>query len=577
MYGYTEGRFMEYKRAVEDKQLGPLIKTAMTRCIHCTRCVRFTELIAGDFTLGQVMRGKSNEISTYVESVVHNELSGNVVDLCPVGALNNLPYSFQARPWELKNNYTIDVMDGLGANIDAQTRGSDLLRILPRINEEVNEEWISDKTRHAFDGLKKQRLTIPMLRQADGSFSELTWEEALSVAAEKLGSVKGDEIQGMIGQFQDVESIVAFKDLLNRLNCDNLDVRSNAPNMNADLRSSYLMNSMVTGIDETDCLILIGCNPKSECPVLNARIRKAIMVNGLDVSIIGSANNHGYNYRHLGNSAQTLKELADGSHPFSEKLSQAQLPMVIVGSETLARSDGGSIMNLINELAQKTNIRNEEECWNGINVLHNDASRVGALDLGITPQRATEGKAKVAFMLGSDNFRHEDVPEDAFVIYAGTTGDEGVYYADLILPTASYLEKQGTFVNMDGRVQQTRSAVTAPGFAKDDWMVLRALSEELGCPLPYDSLDEVRTRIAELAPHLVKYDYIERSSAFEGLAHAPNGQTRLNRSLLSDAVDNFYMTDSISRNSHIMARCTRELNPMKEKNFREWHNTWFTH
>lgn len=323
MYGYTEGRFMEYKRAVEDKQLGPLIKTAMTRCIHCTRCVRFTELIAGEFTLGQVMRGKQNEISTYVESVVSNELSGNVVDLCPVGALNNLPYSFQARPWELKSNYTVDVMDGLGANIDAQTRGSDILRILPRINEEVNEEWISDKSRHAFDGLKKQRLTIPMLRQADGSFKELTWQEALSVAAEKLGSVKGEEIQGMIGQFQDVESMVAFKDLLNRLNCDNLDVRSNAAHLNADLRPSYLMNSLVTGIDETDCLILVGCNPKSENPVLNARIRKAIMVNGLEVSIIGPANNHGYNYRHLGNSAQTLKELADGSHPYSQKLAEA--------------------------------------------------------------------------------------------------------------------------------------------------------------------------------------------------------------------------------------------------------------
>ena len=226
---------------------------------------------------------------------------------------------------------------------------------------------------------------------------------------------------------------------------------------------------------------------------------------------------------------------------------------------------------------KRTNVRNEEENWNGINVMHNEASRVGALDLGITPSRTVSDKTKVVFILGADNFRKEDIPEDAFVIYAGHTGDEGVYYADLILPTASYLEKQGTFVNMDGRVQQTRSATTAPGFAKDDWMVLRALSEELGCPLPYDSLDEVRTRIAELAPHLVKYDYIERSSAFEPLAHAPNGETRLNRSLLADAVDNFYMTDSISRNSHIMARCTRELNPLKDKNFREWHNTWFTH
>jgi NADH dehydrogenase (ubiquinone) Fe-S protein 1 len=323
VYGYSEGRFMEYKRGVEDKNLGPLIKTSMTRCIHCTRCVRFTELIAGEFTLGQVMRGKQNEISTYVESMVHNELSGNVVDLCPVGALNNLPYSFQARPWELKSNYTIDVMDGLGSNIDAHTRGSDLLRILPRINEEVNEEWISDKSRHAFDGLKKQRLTTPLMRKADGSFADLTWQEALEEAGKHLSSVKGEEIQGIIGQFQDVESIVAFKDLLNRLNCDNLDVRSNAPHFNADFRSSYLFNSTVTGIDDTDLLLMVGTNPKTENPVLNARIRKAIMVNGLEVAQIGPANNFAYNYRHLGNSLKTLEELADGTHPYFERFSQA--------------------------------------------------------------------------------------------------------------------------------------------------------------------------------------------------------------------------------------------------------------
>jgi NADH dehydrogenase (ubiquinone) Fe-S protein 1 len=278
----------------------------------------------------------------------------------------------------------------------------------------------------------------------------------------------------------------------------------------------------------------------------------------------------------LGNSAKTLKELADGAHPYSERLAKANLPMVIVGSETLTRSDGSAIMNLINELAAKTNIHNEAENWNGVNVLHNEASRVGALDLGISPKRTTE-KSKIVFLLGSDNFRKEDIPEDAFVIYMGHTGDEGVYYADLILPTSSYLEKQGTFVNMDGRVQQTRAAATAPGQSKDDWMVLRALSEELGCPLPYDSLDEVRTRIAELAPHLVKYDYIERSSSFDELAHASNGNRKLNNSLLSDAVDNFYMTDAISRNSQIMARCTKELNPSKQENFKKWQNDWFTH
>ena len=562
IYGYSEGRFMEYKRAVEDKQLGPLIKTSMTRCIHCTRCVRFTELIGGEFTLGQVMRGKANEISTYIESVVSNELSGNVVDLCPVGALNNLPYSFQARPWELKSNYTIDAMDAMGANIDAHTRGADLLRILPRINEEVNEEWISDKSRHAFDGLKKQRLTVPMSRKPDGTYAEMDWQEAMSMAASKLSSVLGEDIQGVIGPFQDVESIVAFKDLLNRLNCENLDVRSNQAEISADFRSQYLMNSRIVGIDETDLMIFVGTNPKTENPVLNARIRKSVMVNGLEVAVIGPANNLAYNYTHLGNSLQTLKELADGTHPFCERLAQAELPMIVVGNETLAREDGPAVQNLINELASKTNIINEAEGWNGVNILHTEASRVGALDLGVVPSNSINESAKLVFLLGADNFRHEDIPDDAYVIYMGTSGDEGVYYADLILPTSSYLERDGTYVNMDGRPQQSRSSITPPGFARDDWMVLRALSEEMGTPLPYDSLDEVRTRAAELAPHLVRYDHIEPGS-FDRIALRDTGDRNLSSALLTDSVDNFYMTDPISRNSHIMARCTRELNPAK--------------
>mmetsp|Transcript_426 Transcript_426/g.599 ORF Transcript_426/g.599 Transcript_426/m.599 type:complete len:523 (-) Transcript_426:188-1756(-) len=522
------------------------------------------------------MRGKANEISTYIEKVVSNELSGNVVDLCPVGALNNLPYSFQARPWELKSNYTIDAMDAMGANIDAHTRGSDLLRILPRINEEVNEEWISDKSRHAFDGLKKQRLTVPMSRKADGTYGELDWQEAMQAAAQKLSSVRGEEIQGVIGPFQDVESIVAFKDLLNRLNCDNLDVRSNQAGLNADFRSQYLMNSRIVGIDETDLLIFVGTNPKTENPVLNARIKKSVQVNGLDVAVIGPANNLSYEYTHLGNTLQTLQELADGTHPFCERLAQAELPMIVVGNETLAREDGQAIQNLINDLASKTNLINEAEGWNGVNILHTEASRVGALDLGVVPRTDVDANAKVVFLLGADNFRHEDIPEDAYVIYMGTSGDEGVYYADLILPTSSYLERNGTYVNMDGRVQQTRATITPPGFARDDWMVLRALSEELGIPLPYDSLDEVRTRLAELAPHLVRYDHIEPGS-FDRVSLMDSGDRKLSKALLSDAVDNFYMTDPISRNSHIMARCTRELNPAKQTNFKEWVNTWYTH
>ena len=362
---------------------------------------------------------------------------------------------------------------------------------------------------------------------------------------------------------------------MNRLNCENLDVRSNQAELNADFRSQYLMNSRIVGIDETDLLIFVGSNPKTENPVMNARIRKAVNVNGLDVAVIGPANNLTYNYTHLGNSLQTLQELVDGTHPFCERLSQAELPMIVVGSDTLARTDGPAIQNLVNELASKTNLINEAEGWNGVNILHQEASRVGALDLGIVPQQSMEG-AKLVFLLGADNFRHEDIPEDAYVIYMGTSGDEGVYYADLILPTASYLEKDGTYVNMDGRVQTTRAAVTPPGFARDDWMVLRALSEELGTPLPYDSLDEVRTRLAELAPHLVRYDHIEQGS-FDRLALTQGGETKLSSALLTDGVDNFYMTDPISRNSHIMARCTRELNPDKQVNFKEWVNTWITH
>lgn len=274
----------------------------------------------------------------------------------------------------------------------------------------------------------------------------------MSIASEKLQSVSGDQIQGIIGQFQDLESIVAFKDLLNRLNCDNLDVKSNSPSLSADFRSQYLMNSRITGIDETDLLLLVGTNPKTENPVLNARIRKAVSINGLEVGVIGPASNLTYNYSHLGNSLQTLKELADGTHPYSQRLADAELPMIIVGSETLTRPDANSIRDLVNSLAAKSNLINEEEAWNGINILHSEASRVGALDLGITPRKSTEG-AKVVFILGSDDFDHADIPEDAYVIYMGATGDEGAYYADLILPTASYLEKQGTYVNMDGRVQ----------------------------------------------------------------------------------------------------------------------------
>jgi len=560
---------MEYKRAVEDKYLGPLIKTSMTRCIHCTRCIRFFEQIAGEFSLGQVGRGKKNEISGYIENMMTNELSGNVVDLCPVGALNNAPYSFQARPWELKHHYTTDVLDGVGANIEVHTRGSDTMRILPRINDEVNEEWISDKSRHAFDGLKKQRLTLPMLRKEDGSFKELRWEEAIAIARDKLSAAKGDEICGMIGPFMDLETLVVFKDLLNRLNCENYDVRTNAPKLGSDFRSKYLMNSRIMGVDDADLLLLVGCNPRTEAPVLNARIRKAINLNGLEVYVVGSAPDISYDYTHLGNSPLTLTHIAQGDHPFCQRLSKAELPMVLVGSRALERSDGDAILNTINKIAEGTNVINKELNWNGIGVLHNEQGKVGQLELGMNsnPQYLEKNKPKVVYLLGADDLRPEEIPEDAFVIYQGHTGDEGAYYADLILPGASYLEKQATYVNMEGRPQRARAATSPPGFAREDWMILRALSEELQIQLPYDSLDEIRTRIAELAPHLLKFDFVE-PFGFEDLAHKPGQAMKLNSTPFTDNIDNFYMDDAISRQSQVMARCTKELNPKKQFNFR---------
>lgn len=339
---------------------------------------------------------------------------------------------------------------------------------------------------------------MPMARKEDGSFAELTWEEAMKMAAEKLSSVSGDEIQGKIGQHADLETIQAFKDLMNRLDSENIDVRSNSPHINADFRNQYLMNSRVLGIEDTDLLLLVGCNPKLENPVLNARIKKAVSVNGLEVVVVGSAPQLPYNYLHLGNSIETLKQLADGSHPFSERLKKADLPMVMVSSLSLERSDAPAMMNYINKLQNVSNLINPDEHWNGFNVLHNDAGRINALELGITSKAASEvtTKPKVIFLIGADNFRHEEIPEDAFVIYQGHTGDEGAYYADLILPASSYLEKTGTYVNVDGRPQRTAPTLPSPGFAQDDWMILRALSEEVGAPLPYDSLDELRERIA---------------------------------------------------------------------------------
>jgi NADH dehydrogenase (ubiquinone) Fe-S protein 1 len=570
VYGFREGRYMEYKRAVEDKYLGPLIKTTMNRCIHCTRCIRFTEQIAGEHTLGTTGRGGHTEIGTYIETLVTNELSANAVDLWPVGALTHLPYAFIARPWELKTTYSTDVMDGLGSNIEINSRGGEVMRVLPRVNEEVNQEWISDKSRHAFDGLKKQRLSFPLYRTKEGEIKELRWEEAMLMLRDKFEHVSGKDIAGLVGRLVDVETTWAFRDLLLRLGCERIETNSLAPKINVNLRSEYLFNSQIRGIDDTDYILFVGCNPRTESPVLNARIRKLVEEEGLEVAVLGYPPDLNYDYDHVGNSTHTLDEIAHGNHPISDKLLESEMPMIIVSSHALSRDDGEGILNNLKVLAENTPVVNKEEKWNGLNILHNEASRVGAWDLGIPQYTGKESlkDAKIVYLLGCDEFREEDIPEDAFVIYQGHHGDEGAYYADLILPGSGYTEKQASYANTEGRVQVGRKVVTAPALAREDWMIIRALSEELGSALPYDTIEELRERIAELAPHLIKYDGLE-ASGFEDLVLAnKRGGYDMNGTPFDDPIDNFYMTDSISRNSSVMANCTKELNPKKYKNFK---------
>lgn len=570
MFGADRSRFMEGKRAVEDKNIGPLIKTIMTRCIQCTRCVRFASEIAGVEDLGTTGRGNSMQIGTYVEKMFMSELSGNVIDVCPVGALTSKPYAFTARPWETRKTESIDVMDAVGSNIVVSTRGGEVMRVMPRLNEEVNEEWISDKTRFSYDGLKRQRLTQPMVKDASGQLVSTSWEDVLTRVAGVLQSVQGNEVAAIAGGMVDAEALVALKDLLNRLDSDNLCTEEVFPMAGAgtDMRSNYLLNCRIAGIEECDVLLLIGTNPRYEAPLFNARIRKSWLHNELQVAVVGHEVDLSYSYNHLGDSTQVLKDIAVGTHPFCEVLAQAKRPVVVVGSTALQRADGAAILNAVSTIAQNARASSGvEEGWKVLNVLHRVASQVAALDLGYKPgvEAIRNAPPKVLFLLGADAgcITRQDLPKDSFIIYQGHHGDVGAPMADIILPGAAYTEKNGTYVNTEGRAQQTRVAVTAPGMAREDWRIIRAVSELAGVTLPYDSVAEVRDRLAEVAPNLVRYDDVEQANYFKQaneLAQTVD-QTLLAEPLIPPqvSVKDFYMTDSISRASQTMAKCVKAV------------------
>lgn len=576
-FGSDRSRFtdMEHggKRAVEDKNVGPLIKTIMTRCIHCTRCIRFASEIAGVDTLGTTGRGSDMQVGTYVEKMFKSELSGNIIDLCPVGALTSKPYAFTARPWETRKIESVDVMDAIGSNIVISMRTNEVMRILPKLNEEVNEEWISDTTRFAYDGLKRQRLTTPFVRNSKGVLEQVDWEAALVAAAQKIVGTPGDKIAAIAGGLVDAESLVSLKDYLNRLGSEALCTEEIFPMDGAgtDLRSNYLLNTKIQGVEEADLVLLVGTNPRFEAPLFNARVRKSLINNDLSVAMVGTQVDLTYDYDHLGDSTKILEDIANGKHAFSKTLAQAKNPMVVVGSAILQRDDGASIYKAVATIAQNARVQSGcGEDWKVLNVLHRVASQVAALDIGYKAgvEEIRQNPPKVLYLLGADEeaITRDDLPSDCFVIYQGHHGDRGAAMADVIFPGAAYTEKDATYVNTEGRAQQTRTAVTPPVLAREDWKIIRALSELSGNALPYDKLQEVRDRLFDVSPNLVQYGAAEDANYFkqaQELAQSISGKLQdkpLTPPLLN--LKDFYMTNSIGRASSTMAKCVKAVQEM---------------
>ncbi|HEY0234788.1 MAG TPA: NADH-quinone oxidoreductase subunit NuoG [Afipia sp.] len=557
-YGVDTSRFAENKRAVEDKYLGALVKTSMTRCIQCTRCVRFSTEVCGVPEMGLIGRGEDVEITTYLENALTSELQGNLVDICPVGALTSKPYAFAARPWELGKTQSIDVMDAVGSAIRVDTRGREVMRILPRVNEAINEEWISDKTRHIVDGLRTQRLDRPFVRE-NGKLRAASWNEAFAAIAAKVGRLDGKRIGAIAGDLAAVEEMFALKELLAKFGSSNLAIQHGDAFDPKLGRASYIFNPTIAGIEQADALLIVGANPRKEATILNARIRKRWRSGNLKIGLIGDKADLTYTYEHLGAGTDTLADLAAGKHSFADTLKNAKNPIVLVGAGAGGRKDGAAVLALAAKLAG--DLGAIKDGWNGFGVLHNAASTVGALDIGFVPgegalsaaQMLTYGALDVLFSLGADEV---DVPDSTFVVYIGTHGDRGAHRADVILPGAAYTEKSGIFVNLEGRVQMADRASFPPGDAREDWAIIRALSEALGKKLPYDSLAQLRQALFKAVPHLIRIGQIEAgdSGALKTLA-ARGGSVE--KGAFKSPVEDFYLTNPIARASATMAECSR--------------------
>ena len=567
-------RYDENKRAVEDKYMGPLVKTIMTRCIHCTRCVRFATEVAGVPQLGATGRGEDMEITTYLEQALDSELSGNVIDLCPVGALTSKPYAFTSRPWELRKTESIDVMDAMGVNIRVDSRGREVMRILPRINEDVNEEWISDKSRFVWDGLKRQRLDQPYIRR-DGKLAPATWAEAFATIAAKMKATTAPKMAAIVGDLAAAEEIKALKDLMTGFGVANLDCRQDGAKLTNASRQSYLFNTTFAGLDAADAVLLIGANPRWEAPVLNARLRRLWLNGNIKVANVGAAYDLTYPVEQLGESASVLEAISNSSHAFAQVLKDAKRPALILGAGAVAREDGAAILALAAKIASATGMIGPggtaaEGGWCGFNILHTAASRVAAMDIGFLPQAggrdvagildgASKGEIDFVYLLGADEIDMSKLG-CAFVVYQGTHGDAGAHRADVILPGAAYTEKSGLYANAEGRVQIANRATFAPGDAKEDWAILRALSEAAGKKLPYDNIEALRAALIAQVPHFALRDMAPAlGGADPAIWNSVGKAGAVNAARLASPISDFYLTNPIARASATMAECSREF------------------
>jgi len=555
-YGRDGSRYAENKRAVEEKNMGPTVKTFMTRCIQCTRCVRFITEVAGVPDIGMISRGEDAEITTYLEKNIDSELSGNVNDLCPVGALTHRPWQYHYRPWELKKTETIDVMDALGSNIRADYRGSEVMRVLPRVHEGINEEWLSDKSRYVVDGLTARRLDRPWLRE-NGKLRPATWDEALAAVAARIKAAPADRIGAIAGDLQDAESMKATLDLFRALGSANTDCRQDGAALGYGPRESWLFNSTLQGIENADAVLLIGVNPRVEAPLLNARLRKAWIKGGLEIGVIGEQVDLTYGYAYLGAGSKTLAKLPKSAMDF---LTRAQRPAIVVGAGALRGETGPAALNAIGALAKKVGV--VAEGWNGFNVLHSAAARVGGLDMGFVPAEGglavadmlKPGALDVLFLLGADEV--DSTGSDAFRVYLGSHGDRGAHGADVILPGAAYTEKSGLYVNTEGRVQMAERVVFPKGEAKEDWAIIRALSGYVGQTLPYDTLEQLRSRLMADHPTFGRIDYLAAPEAFDPSKLGAKGD--LGDVAYVSVVADPYLSNPIARASATMAELSAQ-------------------